>query len=215
MEKKYLFFDLDGTLTDPKVGITKSVQLALASFGIVVEDLDSLCPFIGPPLRDSFKELYHLSEEQADQGIIRFREYFETKGLYENRPYEGIEKLLGRLKEAGYCLMVATSKPERPAKLILQHFHMDHFFDFIGGADDDEIRVEKADVIRYVMRENGISDPKQVLMIGDRKHDILGARENGVDSIGVLYGYGSLEELRAAGAGRIAASLEELETLLL
>lgn len=210
MDKQYILFDLDGTLTDPMVGITKSVQYALRYYGIEEPDLKTLCPFIGPPLRDSFMEFYGFSQEQASEAIAKYREYFSKTGLYENMEYPGIRDLLARLKAMGRNLYVATSKPELFAKQILEHFRLTEYFDFIGGADLDETRVRKGDVIRYVLEENKITDRTQVVMIGDREHDILGARENGIASVGVLYGYGSFEELSASGADELADSIQAL-----
>lgn len=214
MEKEYLLFDLDGTLTDPKEGITKSVRHALRAFDIEVEDLDTLCCFIGPPLRDSFIEYYGFSEENATTAISIYREYFSNRGLYENEAYEGIDRVLKTLKDSGKKLYVATSKPEVFAKKILEHFNLDFYFEFIGGADLAETRVKKGDVIRYVLEENRITDLERVIMVGDRKHDILGAKEAGIASVGVLYGYGNREELLEAGADFIAESVFDLQNLL-
>lgn len=214
MDKEYLLFDLDGTLTDPKEGITKSVAYALKAFGIEVSDLDSLCCFIGPPLRDSFMEYYGFSEENAARAIDIYREYFSGKGLYENAAYEGIEAVLKALKTSGKKLYVASSKPEVFVRKILEYFHLDSYFVFMGGADLAETRVKKADVIRYVLKENGITDLSQVVMIGDRKHDILGAKEVGISSVGVLYGYGDREELTSAGADFLAETVFDLQNLL-
>lgn len=214
MEKEYLLFDLDGTLTDPKEGITKSVRHALRAFDIEVEDLDTLCCFIGPPLRDSFIEYYGFSEENATTAISIYREYFSNRGLYENEAYEGIDRVLKTLKDSGKKLYVATSKPEVFAKKILEHFNLDSYFEFIGGADLAETRVKKGDVIRYVLEENRITDLERVIMVGDRKHDILGAKEAGIASVGVLYGYGNREELLDAGADFIAESVFDLQNLL-
>lgn len=214
MEKEYLLFDLDGTLTDPKEGITKSVRHALRAFDIEVEDLDTLCSFIGPPLRDSFMEYYGFSEENATAAIGIYREYFSDRGLYENEAYEGIDGVLKALKDSGKKLYVATSKPEIFAKKILKHFQLDPYFEFVGGADLAETRVRKGDVIRYVLEENSITDLERVVMVGDRKHDILGAKEAGVASVGVLYGYGSREELTEAGADFIAETVFDLQNLL-
>lgn len=214
MNKDYIIFDLDGTLTDPMVGITKSVQYALRSYGIEVEDLETLCPFIGPPLKDSFMEYYGFSPEQATEAIRRYREYFTVTGLYENVEYSGIQELLSELKAHGKHLLVATSKPELFARQILEYFQMSEYFDFIGGASMDEVRVRKGDVIKYVLKENQITELSQAIMIGDRKHDILGAKEAGLESVGVLYGYGNREELELAGADYVVATIEELGQLL-
>lgn len=213
--KKYLLFDLDGTLTDPEEGITKAVQLALAHFGIQVEDRTSLRPFIGPPLWDQFQEYAGLSAEQSDEAVKVFRQYYLEKGVYENREYDGIRQMLGALKCAGYRLYVATSKPETTAGIVMKYFGFTDYFAYVAGADLEGTRVRKADVIRYLLEKEGIADPREAVMIGDRKHDVLGAKEVGMESIGVLYGYGSREELEEAGAGRIAASVEELEEYLL
>lgn len=214
MEKKYLLFDLDGTLTDPKEGITKAVQYALSAYGTEVEHLDDLCCFIGPPLKDSFIKYYQMTEEEAVRAIPVFREYFSARGWYENRAYDGIGEVLEILKASGKKLYVASSKPEIFVRKILKHFHLDSYFIFMGGADLDEIRVKKADVIRYVLKENQITDLDAVVMIGDREHDVLGAKEAGISSIGVLYGYGSREELIKAGADELAESIFDLQNLV-
>jgi phosphoglycolate phosphatase len=214
MKKEYLLFDLDGTLTDPKEGITKSVQYALKAYGILVEDLDKLCCFIGPPLKDSFMEYYGFNEKDAQEAVEVFRVYFKKQGIFENLPYVGVEEVLKSFLAAGKKLYVASSKPEVFVKKILKHFKLDSYFTFMGGADLGEIRVKKADVIRYVLDENNITDLSQVVMIGDRKHDVLGAREIGIDCIGVLYGYGSREELTDARADALAESIYDLQKFL-
>lgn len=213
--KKYLLFDLDGTLTNPEEGITKSVQIALEHFRIHVEDRKELIPFIGPPLMDQFMEVYGFTREQAREAVTVYRSYYTTKGLYENLEYAGIRQMLGALKSAGYELFVATSKPEFMAVEILKHFGYLSYFKRVAGADEKEDRVRKGDVIRYLMKEAGIREVSEAVMIGDRKHDVLGAREVGMDSIGVLYGFGSREELMEAGAGWIAETVEDLEEYLL
>ena len=214
MNKEYFLFDLDGTLTDPKEGITKSVQYALRHFGIETENLDELCCFIGPPLKDSFMEYYGFSEEQAGKAIDVYREYFATKGLYENKAYEGIAEVLQSFLNAGKKLYVASSKPEVFVRMILKHFELDSYFTFMGGADMGETRVKKADVIRYVLEECNIRDLDKTVMIGDRKHDVLGAKETGITSVGVLYGYGSRQELKNAGADVLAETIFDLQNLL-
>ena len=200
MDKIHLLFDLDGTLTDPKEGITKSVQYALNKFVIKIEDRDELCPFIGPPLKDSFMEFYNFSEEDAKKAVIFYREYFTDKGILDNKVYEGAEEVLKSLVDRGKKLYVASSKPEVFVRQIMEHFGLDVYFTFMGGSDLNGTRDKKADVIRYVMKECGLNDPDSIVMIGDRKHDILGAREVSIDSVGVLYGYGSRLELEEAGA---------------
>lgn len=211
----HLLFDLDGTLTDLAEGITRSVQYALRRFGIEVDDLHSLTSFIGPPLAESFREFYGFDDERIPEAIRVMREYFGSRGWRENRLYEGMPQLLGRLRAAGYTLAVATSKPVVFARRILDHFDLARHFAFTGGAELDGRRQAKAEVIAHVLRELHVADAASCLMIGDRRHDIAGAAAVGMDSCGVLWGYGSREELAEAGATRIAADLGELERLLI
>lgn len=218
--KSIILFDLDGTLTDPKEGITKSVQHALRAYGIEEPDLDKLCPFIGPPLADSFQEFYGFDEEKAREAIPVFHEYFVDRGIFENRVFPGIRALLSELKEAGCILAVATSKPELFAGQILDHFKLLEFFDLVGGADMEETRVRKGDVILYTLAqlEKLMGEPicrSRVLMVGDRMHDVIGAKEAGIACVGVLYGYGDREELTKAGADKLAESVPELHQFLL
>lgn len=201
---QYLLFDLDGTLTDPGLGITNSIMYALRKFGIQAEDRTSLYKFIGPPLMDSFRMFYGFSGEQSALALQYYREYFKDKGLYENEVYDGIPDLLKQLKEQGKTLLVATSKPEPFALEILQHFKLREYFDFVAGATMDETRNKKGDVIKYALETCPISEKSHAIMIGDRKHDVMGAKENGLDSIGILFGYGSQEELKTAGATFLA-----------
>jgi len=212
---KYILFDLDGTLTDPGIGITNSVMYALKKFGIEVDDRASLYKFIGPPLLESFQKFYGFSKEDSELGLKYYREYFKPKGLYENKVYEGIESLLQELKKKGKKLLVATSKPEEFAIEILKHFHLLDYFDFVAGASMDEKRVKKADVITYALESYGITDKSSVIMVGDREHDVLGAKENELKSIGVLYGYGDYEELVHAGADYIAQNPEDILQIVL
>jgi len=215
MAYEYLMFDLDGTLTDPGLGITNSVMYALEKIGIHETDREKLYPFIGPPLLDSFQKYYGLTREQAMDSVLDYREYFSTKGMFENEPYPGIHKLLERLRASGKRLFVATSKPELFAKEIMEHFGLAGYFEAVSGPGMDGESMKKSEIIRRNLRNFQISDLEHTVMIGDREHDIIAARESGVQSIGVLYGYGSREELLSAGAGRLAASLEELEAILL
>lgn len=208
-----LLFDLDGTLTDPKEGITTCVQVALRHCGVIVEDRDVLCPFIGPPLKEAFMEFYGFDSEKADEAVRAYRERFSTVGKFENKVYDGVEGFLQNLCSHGKRLMVATSKPEIFAKEILDHFGLSRYFSFIGGALLDDSRVLKEDVVAYVLRDNGIS-PDEAVMIGDREHDVLGAHKNGLPCIGVLYGYGSREEFQQARAEAVAKDLAELTKLL-
>jgi phosphoglycolate phosphatase len=214
LEKEFLLFDLDGTLTNPKLGITKSFQYALKAFGIVIDDLDELIPCIGPPLRDSFKNFYAFSEEEAERAVAKYREYFGSQGIFENALYNGVPALLGEQATRDKKLIVATSKPTVYAKKILEHFGIAASFAFVSGSEMDGTRSGKAEVIRYALENMGVTDRSKAIMIGDRKHDILGAKALGMDSIGVLYGYGSREELEGAGADYIAENVEALSKLL-
>ena len=211
---QYILFDLDGTLTNSELGITKSVQHALKKFGIEVEDRTVLRPFIGPPLGESFQVYYGMSKEESERAIEYYRERFSVKGLYENEVYEGVEKMLQSLKESGKKLILATSKPEKFTMLILEHFDLLKYFDFVAGATMDGSRGEKADVIRYALEISGIEDKSEAIMVGDRKFDILGAKENGLASIGVLYGFGDREELTEAGADYIVEKAEDIVKVL-
>jgi len=211
----HLLFDLDGTLTDPAEGITRSVRYALHRFGIEVDDLRSLTPFIGPPLAESFREFYGFDDTRIPEAIRVMREYFNDRGWRENRLYDGMPQLLGRLQAAGYTLAVATSKPVVFARRILDHFDLSRYFAFTGGAELDGRRQAKAEVIAHVLRELRVAEAAGCLMIGDRRHDIAGAAAVGMDSCGVLWGYGSRTELAEAGATRIVADLGELERVLI
>lgn len=217
--KEYILFDLDGTLTNPKEGITKSVQYALRHYGIQVEDLDSLTPFIGPPLAESFVQFYGFEPEQAREAVLVYREYFTDRGWLENLEYPGIREMLERLKGAGKHLMVATSKPEVFALRILKHFGLDGYFESIGGSDLEETRVKKADVMRYVLERAGLGTDREsisrMVMVGDREHDVLGAAQLGMECVGVLHGYGGREELEQSGACAVVRDAAELERLLL
>lgn len=212
--RKYLLFDLDGTLTDPKVGITRSVQHALHRMGIEVADADTLCPFIGPPLREGFMQFYGMDAEAAQQAIAYYREYFVDRGIFENTPYPGIDEALDALRGAGYTLLVATSKPTVYARRILEHFGLKRHFDFVAGSELDGTRSRKGEVITYALAQMGIA-PQAAVMIGDREHDIIGAKETGLYAVGVLYGYGSQAELDEAGADAVAADVAALRALLL
>ncbi|MBO5042857.1 MAG: HAD family hydrolase [Clostridia bacterium] len=216
MNKAYILFDLDGTLTDPGLGITHSVAHALSHFGITVTDRAELYRFIGPPLMDSFMEYYGFTEEQAQTAVKVYREYFADRGWAENTVYEGIEPLLAELTAAGKVLLVATSKPQVFAERILNHFNLAHYFTHICGVALQAPRgYSKADVIREALNRAGVTDLSTAVMVGDRHHDIDGAKAVGLDSIGVLYGYGDREEHEKAGANAILESVAELKALLL
>ncbi len=217
--KQYLLFDLDGTLTDPKVGICTCVQYALKEqFGIEEPDLDKLEPFIGPPLKESFMNFYDLSEEQAEVAIAKYRERFSEVGLFENTVYEGIPELLRDLSECGLTLAVASSKPTVYVKRILEHFGIEKYFKAVVGSELDGTRVNKDEVVREALHQLFGDKPverEKIYMIGDRCFDAEGARALGVESVGVTYGYGDMEELKAAKADYIVRSVEELRKFLL
>lgn len=210
----YILMDLDGTITDPMQGITKSVRYALNSFNIPVENLSELCPFIGPPLKDSFKEFYRFTNEQAEAAVVKYREYFADKGIFENELYAGMGNLLKALVNEDKTIVVATSKPTPFAERILEYFKIRSYFSGVYGSNLDGTLSRKGEVIRYAMEKQGIASANDTIMIGDRKHDIIGAKENNLRSVGVLYGYGSQEELKSAGADHIVANIEELQRLL-
>ena len=207
---EYILFDLDGTLTDPGLGITNSVAYALKRWNIEVEDRKSLYKFIGPPLQDSFAQYYGFSAQDALRAVDVYREYFREKGLFENEVYPGVESMLKALKEQGKTLILATSKPEEFAIRILKHFHLDGYFTVMAGATMDTSRSKKGDVIAYALREAGVLDKSKAVMVGDREHDVIGANQNGLDSIGVLFGYGDRDELEKAGATYIAPTVEDI-----
>lgn len=207
---QYILFDLDGTLTNPEIGITTCAMHALEQFGIHVKDRKELHPFIGPPLSYSFQTFYGLTEEESEQAIITFRERYSTKGVYENEMYPGVKELLESLKERGKQIILATSKPEPFAIEVLKYFDLFQYFDFIAGATLDGQREEKTEVITYALSQIEIEDKKQVIMVGDRSYDILGAKANGIDSLGGLYGFGSREELEEAGAKILVERVEEI-----
>jgi len=213
MEKAHILFDLDGTITDPKEGITKSVQYSLKNFGIIVDDADTLTHFIGPPLRDSYKKYYGFSDAETETAVAKYREYFSEKGIFENTLYSGMDILLKNLHDAGKQLIIATSKPTIYAKQILEYFKIDLYFDFVSGSELDGRRSKKSEVIQYALDNMNISSTEKAIMIGDREHDIIGANEIGMDNIGVLYGYGNLQELTDAGVTYIAKSVCHLSEL--
>ena len=213
-EKKYILFDLDGTITDSMEGITKSVQYALSKFEINVDNLNELCKFIGPPLKDSFMKYYNFSEKEAERAIEFYREYFEKNGIYENLVYDNIEEIFKSLKEQGKYLLIATTKPTFFAEKILAYFNLSHYFELVSGSNMDGTREKKDEVIEFALKEKNITDYSKVIMIGDREHDVIGAKKLGIESIGVLYGYGDYNELSSSGADYIVKDVQELKELL-
>lgn len=221
---RYILFDLDGTLTDPKEGICRSVQYALEKAGRRVPEIDELTLFIGPPLRDSFREFCHMDDTQTEQAVTDYRERFAEVGWKENFPYAGIDLLLAHCRQQGAKLAVASSKPQVFVEKILKHFGLYKYFDVIVGSEPDGRRSKKEEIVkealdrlygRYGKKMPDAQKREQTAMVGDRKFDIEGARSEGVDGIGVSYGYAEKGELAAAGADAIAGSVKELEELLL
>lgn len=203
-----IFFDLDGTLTDPKDGITRSIQHALRALGAPVPEADALLWCIGPPLQQSLATLLGDAGAARD-ALALYREYFAQTGLYENAVYDGIPEVLTALQEAGHRLFVATSKPHVYADRIVRHFALDRFFETVFGSELDGTRTDKTALLRHALDETGVA-PGVAVMIGDRKHDMIGASGNGIRGIGVLYGYGTREELIAAGAQRVVTAPKDL-----
>ena len=211
----HLLFDLDGTLTNPKEGITKCVQYALHAFGIEEPDLEKLVPFIGPPLRQSFMEFYGFSEEDALKAVDSYRERFSTIGLFENFPYPGIAAMLQKLQNQGKILAVASSKPTVFVHQILEKFALAQYFTVIEGSNMDGSRVDKKEVIAEVLQQLGNPPADQLLMIGDRKFDVIGAREMGFACVGVRFGFAAPGELEDSGAIYVAETVQELQEYLL
>ena len=213
MTYKNVLFDLDGTLTDPAEGITNALMHAQRRLGRAVSRREDLYVFIGPPLIEMFMSEWGLTRAESEQALLYYREYFTDRGIFENVPYEGIEGCLADLKAAGLRLYVATSKPEPLSLRILEHFDLLPYFEAVAGSTMDEQRTKKGEVIAYALQTFGL-DPAETVMVGDREHDVLGAAENGLACIGVLYGYGSRAELTAAGAAALAEDLTALSALL-
>lgn len=211
MEFEHILFDLDGTLICSHPGIVRGVGMVLEELGIYKSPKE-LLSFVGPPMLESFTKGCGLSMEEYTRAIERFRRFYETQGMFESEVYPGIPELLTRLQSAGKKLYVATSKPEPQARQLLEHFGLQDFFAFIGGSDGDfhGERHNKTLVMEYVLKNAGIAPGPGVCMVGDKSHDVQGAKNTGIFSIGVLYGYGSREELRAAGADRIFDRADEV-----
>lgn len=215
---KYILFDLDGTITDTKPGICKSVQYALSKFGIIENDIESLTRFIGPPLRVSFPEFYGFSENDTELAVKYYRERYSVTGLFECDVYEGIEDLLKSLKEAGLTILIASSKPTTFINRILEHFNLDKYFDVVVGSQLDGTRDSKIEVIKEclnILSRTQAVEISECVMIGDRKFDIDAANELNMPNIGVTYGFGSRDELTEHNAGAICDSAYEIKELLL
>lgn len=214
MNVTHVLFDLDGTLTDPGEGITNAVRYSLGKFGIEVKERSELYSFIGPPLIDSYMKYYGMPEQQAEEAVAYYREYYRAGGMFENQVYDGIPELLEKLKDDGKKLVVATSKPDYFAEQILERFHLLSYFDFIGAALLDGTRNSKIQVIQHVITECGIENVSTCVMVGDRKYDTEGAHHFGMPCISVLYGYGGREEFEQAGSDYIVQTPQEIGEIL-
>lgn len=208
---KNVLFDLDGTITDPAEGITNSVIHAMKSYGLKIPERSELYKFIGPPLAASFEKYCGFSPEESVRAVSRYREYFSDKGIFENKVYPGVEDMLESLKNRGVGIYLATSKPEVFAKKILEHFGLDVYFCGVVGSELDGRRTDKAEVIALVMKKYDLDN---AVMVGDRSYDIVGAKKNGITSVGVTYGYGGEKELSGAGAEYVVQTVEALAELL-
>ena len=210
MEISTVLFDLDGTITDSGSGIINSVKYALKKAGRKIPPEDELRKFIGPPLQEQFMKCCGIEEK-----VALYREYYQEEGIFDNRVYDGVMEMLKTLKEAGLKIVMATSKPEKFAKMIAEHFGFAKYFDLIGGACMDGARTKKQEVIQYVLEQCKEKDREKIRMVGDRCYDIEGANREGIRAIGVLYGYGSKEELEEAGADGLAETPEEVVRMIL
>lgn len=214
--KKVILFDLDGTLTESGEGIIKSVQYALGKMGKPEPDIGKLRVFVGPPLKEQFMKYADLSREEAEKAVFYYRERYSAIGIYENRPYPGIPEMLEQLKKNGLILTVASSKPEKFALQVLEHFNIREYFDEVVGSEMDGKRSAKADVIEEVLDRLGRNDSReQVIMVGDKEHDVIGAGQTGISCVAVAYGYGTMEELEAAKPLKIVHTVKELQEYLL
>ena len=214
MEISTVLFDLDGTITDSGSGIINSVKYALKKAGRKIPPEDELRKFIGPPLQEQFMKCW-IEEKEAAEMVALYREYYQEEGIFDNRVYDGVMEMLKTLKEAGLKIVMATSKPEKFAKMIAEHFGFAKYFDLIGGACMDGARTKKQEVIQYVLEQCKEKDREKIRMVGDRCYDIEGANREGIRAIGVLYGYGSKEELEEAGADGLAETPEEVVRMIL
>ena len=210
MKYKTIFFDLDGTITDSAPGIMNSIKYALEKNHLPMLSEEQLRSFIGPPLRGQFCKVCGLADEESARMVEDYREYYRDKGIFGNNVYDGVIEMLEKLRKKGFRLAIATSKPEKYAKIIIDHFHLTKYFACVAGMEMDGGRGTKAQVITYALEKNDITDKSKVLMIGDREHDVIGAHENGLDCLGILYGFGSRKEFEEAGADYIRENVEDI-----
>ncbi len=213
MDKKYYFFDLDGTLTESGEGILNSARYALSEMGYPIPPIEVLRKFIGPPLKDVFMSHYKMDEVAAEKAIGIYRRYFAEKGIFENALYDGIKELLEKMHSAGKKIILCTSKPEIYSVKILEHYGIKEYFHFIAGAVIDGVRAKKPEIIAHIF--DSLDLPKEdCVMIGDTEYDILGAKQFSITSVGVLYGYGTRKSIEDAGADYVVESVDELSKLI-
>lgn len=214
MNYKYILLDLDGTIIDSSKGITNSIMYALEKYNIKTSNRKELHKFIGPPIIESFQKYYGFSKEEAKIAVTYYRQHHKKIGIFENELYPGIISLIKKLKDSNGILIIATSKPEVYAEQILERYDIAKFFTYIAGSNLDGTRLTKLEVMEYAVESSNIKDLSKAVMIGDREYDILGAKDMQMSSIGVLYGFGSKDELEKAGADFIAESVEGVEKIL-
>ncbi len=214
--KKYdaILFDMDGTLIDSRIGMTKAIQYALAKYDIDEKSLKNLEKFIGPELYKSLIKYYSFDEKKAWEAVLYFREYYSEKGIFAAEVYQGIHELLELLYEQGKKLLVATSKQTDYAERIIDYFHLNKYFYFVAGSNFDRTRIDKAEVIEYALLQVSAYSPDKVVMVGDRKYDIVGAKNNSIDSVGVGYGYGTREEIQQINPTYRVNTVSDLQKLL-
>ena len=214
--KKYdtIAFDLDGTLTNPERGLIASFVYALKKMGVNYGDESSLRRFIGPPIYDEWQKEFGFTPEQSSEALLVFREYYSVYGWWDNEIYPGVKEMLSELKNRGKKIILATSKPEVFAKKVVRLFDIEKYFDFVGGAATDKIRDKKHEVLKYSLDSLGVTDYNKVILVGDRVYDAEGARLCGVDSMGVLYGHGSADEIKSSGFTLICENVSDITKLL-
>ncbi len=215
MSFDYIFFDLDGTIVDSAPGIFTSIKYALSVIEFEDYDEQEFRRFLGPPLKESFMKIFGFDEEKADFAVDIYRRKYEKGEIFNASLYEDIRKLLAYLKSKDKKIVLATAKPEKFAKIILEHFELSEYFHYIGGASLDDGRADKSAVIKYLLETLEITDVSKILMVGDRENDVLGAADYGISTLGVLYGYGSEIELRNAGAKYLAADVKEAVSIIM
>jgi len=216
MTKQYdvVAFDLDGTLTNPERGLVAAFKYAFDKMGIEYRDEESLKRFIGPPLFEEWQRTLGISAEKSSEMLRVFRDFYQVFGWWDNEIYEGVPAMLSELKKRGKTIILATSKPEHFANKILHLFDIHRYFDFVGGAESDKKRDKKSEVLEYALMSVGATEKEKCILVGDRKYDAEGAKKVGIDSMGVLYGHGSLEELEAAGFDYIVESVSDITKLI-